>query len=209
MYYLKVITFSPKSVTMKKMILTLLAAGVCGYSSFAQEMDQAAMMKAWEAYMTPGAVHKMMAKASGNWTNEITSYMEGQSTVSKGSAVVKMILGGRYQQSEYKSTMMGQPFQGMSLLGYDNKTQEFTSVWVDNMGTGIMTLKGKWDEASRSVTFTGTMVDAMSGQDMPVREVVGWPDADHETMVMYQTINGVETKMMEMKSARVKTPQKK
>jgi len=195
---------------MKKMILTLFAAGVCGCSAFAQETDQAAMMKDWQAYMTPGEVHKMMGKATGNWTYELTLWMDPEHpTQSKGTATIKMILGGRYQQSEHKSMMMGQAFQGMNLLGYDNKTQEFTSTWIDNMGTGTMTLKGKWDAATRSVTLTGTMVDATSGQEIPVREVVSWPDEDHENMVMYHTTGGAEVKTMEMKSTKIKVARKK
>jgi hypothetical protein len=47
-----------------------------------------------------------------------------------------MILGGRYQQSMIKGNMMGMPFEGMGLLGYDNAQKLFYSTWVDNMGTG-------------------------------------------------------------------------
>lgn len=195
---------------MKKLIFTLLAAGACSFYSNAQEMDQAAAMKAWQEYMTPGTVHKMMGKSVGNWTNETKMFWDPSNpTTTKGTSTVKMIMGGRYQQAEFKSTMMGQPFQGMNLLAYDNKTQMFITTWIDNMGTGVMTLKGKWDDATKSITFTGTAVDPMSGQDMAVREIVSWPDEDHENMEMYQTMNGTEMKVMEMKSTRVKTAARK
>ncbi|MBK9333372.1 MAG: DUF1579 family protein [Ignavibacteria bacterium] len=29
-------------------------------------------------------------------------------------------MGGRYQQGKHTGDMMGMPFEGMSLLGYDN-----------------------------------------------------------------------------------------
>lgn len=31
-----------------------------------------------------------------------------------------MIFGGRYQLSNYKGNFMGMPFEGMSIMGYDN-----------------------------------------------------------------------------------------
>lgn len=195
---------------MKKLIFTWIAAGMCSFYAGAQDVDQAAAMKAMQEYSTPGPIHAMMAKAAGNWTHEtILLWDPANPTTSKGTGTVKMILGGRYQQSEYKSIMMGQPFQGMNILGYDNKAQIFTTTWIDNMGTGTMTLTGKWDDATKSVTFTGTAIDPMSGQPMPVREVVSWPDEDHEHMELYQTMNGTEMKVMVMKSERVKTARKK
>jgi Protein of unknown function (DUF1579) len=46
-----------------------------------------------------------------------------------------MILGGRYQQSTTKGSFNNMPFEGISLLGYDNAKKVFMNSWVDNMGT--------------------------------------------------------------------------
>lgn len=191
---------------MKRRIFTLFAAAGCTFGAYAQAPDQAEAMKAWEAYMTPGEVHKMIAKADGKWTTENSMWMDPGAPPMKttGTATNRMILGGRYQETSFKGTMMGKPFEGFGLLGYDNKTSVFTSVWVDNVGTGTTTLRGKWDEATRSITFTGTMVDPMNGQDMPVREVFTMKDNDHQLMEMYQTVGGQEMKMMEIKYTRAK-----
>ena len=51
-------------------------------------------------------------------------------------------LGGRYVIGKFAGTMMGQPFEGMSTMGYDNAKKMFTSTWVDNMGTGIVHYDG-------------------------------------------------------------------
>ena len=37
---------------------------------------------------------------------------------------------------------MGQPFEGMGVFGYDNLTDNYTGIWLDNMGTGIMVSQG-------------------------------------------------------------------
>ncbi|HYK55267.1 MAG TPA: DUF1579 family protein, partial [Flavisolibacter sp.] len=63
--------------------------------------DSATLMKNWETYMTPGEAHKMMASWNGTWTGEVSMWMTPEATPSKSTAtaVNKMVLGGRYQQS--------------------------------------------------------------------------------------------------------------
>ena len=53
---------------------------------------------------------------------------------------------------------MGMPFNGLSLEGYDNAKKEFTSIWIDNMGTGtsISAKIGLGDEMSRDI-FIGAI----------------------------------------------------
>jgi len=163
-----------------------------------------AMMKAWQNYMTPGDVHKMIAKSDGKWNAEVSMWMAPGAAAEKSTAVCenKMILGGRYQQSVHKGTMMGMPFEGMSLLGYDNAKKTFMSSWVDNMGTGIMYMEGTWDEATKSINFKGKTVDPSTGKDMEIREVFKLLDDNNQMMEMYCTIDGKEMKTMEIKFSR-------
>jgi hypothetical protein len=70
------------------------------------------------------------------------------------------------------------------------------------MGTGIMTMTGKWDESSKTINFTGTCVDPTTGKEMKVREVFKLVDDNHQTMEMYMTTDGKEHKSMEIKFTR-------
>lgn len=188
---------------MKRIFITLIAAIAAFTAVQAQEMDQAGM-KAWQEYMKVSDVHKMLAKSNGTWKTETTMWMDpkGAPTKATGTCVNKMILGGRYQESTFKSKMMGMPFEGKSTLGYDNAKKMFYNTWVDNMGTGMMMLSGKWDDASKSITFNGTVVDPMTGQDMPVREIFTIIDDNHHKMEMFMTYNGQEMKNMEVAFTR-------
>src|SRR3954462_15710324 len=78
-------------------------------------MDSAAAMKKWQESMTPGDVHKMLASADGKWTTEVTMWEDEKKPPMKstGSCENRMILGGRFQESTHKGTMMGKPFEGM------------------------------------------------------------------------------------------------
>lgn len=165
-------------------------------------VDSATAAKNWEAYMKPGKEHEMIAKWNGNWTGEFTMWMSPDPNVpptkSAGSAKNRMALGGRYQISEHKGNMMGMPFEGMSILAYDNHKKVFISSWIDNMGTGIMTLEGPWDEATKTITLKGKMVDPSSAGEMQIREVFTIIDDNTQKMEFFAVgPDGKEFKSME------------
>ena len=162
-------------------------------------MDSIAMQKAWEAYMTPGDAHKMMAAEEGKWNNEMTFWMGPEEEKATSTAEVKMIMGGRYQVGKYTGDMMGMAFEGQSTLAYDNATKEYISTWIDNMGTGLGVLRGTYDEARKSTTLTGSMVDPITGKEKQVREVYTIVDDNTRKMEMYETgADGKENKTMEI-----------
>jgi Protein of unknown function (DUF1579) len=192
-----------KNIFMKPLTFVLLAlAAVCtSLSSSAQTSDE---MQAMMAYSTPGDIHKMLAKSTGSWSATLSMWMQpdAKPVSSTASCVNEMILGGRYLQAKNKGVFMGQPFEGIGLTGYDNAKKQFVSTWVDNMGTGIMTMTGSWDEASKSIRYSGMMVDPSTSKDIPVREVWRFVDDNNQVMEMYASSNGKEFKTMEVKYTR-------
>ena len=169
-------------------------------------MDSVAMQKAWEAYMTPGETHKMLAAEEGSWNNEMTFWMGADAPPEKATstAEIKMILGGRYQETNYKGNMMGMPFEGRATVAFDNTTKEFVSTWIDNMGTGMMVTRGTYDEATKAITSTGVMVDPMSGKEKKIREVYTIVDENTRRMEMYDVgADGKEYKSMQIDMKKV------
>jgi hypothetical protein len=164
--------------------------------------DSATMMKNWQEYMTPGDMHKMMAKWDGIWNGEVTVWMApgAPEQKNKSTAVNKMILGGLYQESNHTGTMMGMPFNGRSTVGYDNHRKEFVSTWIDNMGSGMMLMKGPWDEATKTINLKGKMVDPGTKMDTDVRETFKIIDDNTQEMEMFVMMpDGKEFKTMEIK----------
>jgi Protein of unknown function (DUF1579) len=183
-----------------KFLFTLSATLCCAFA-IAQNQDD---MKAMTAYMTPGDVHKMMAKSEGTWTGVVSMWMQpgAQTMTMTGDSKIEMILGGRYLQEKNTGTMMGMPFEGLGTTAYDNAKKIFISTWIDNAGTGMIYLEGKWDDANKSINFSGKMVDPSTGKDLPVREVLKFVDDNTHTLEMYTTANGKEFKSMEIKYTR-------
>jgi len=163
-------------------------------------LDSAAQMKAWQDYATPGNPHKLMADEVGTWNCDMTFWSEpnGKAEKATSTANIKMILGGRYQEANYQGTMMGQPFEGKSTLAYNNASKEYTTTFIDNMGTGMMVAVGTYDEKTKSMELKGDMVNPLNGKKTPYREVYTIVDPKTRKMEMYDVKNGSEYKSMEI-----------
>ncbi len=168
-------------------------------------IDSAEMMKAWESYMTPGTEHQWMAKTAGNWKAECSFYKPDGSVMSTSPGIkaeTKMVLGGRYLQSNYKGMMDGMPFEGMNTMAYDNARKIYISTWIDNMGTGLMYAEGTFDKDHKVMTFKGNATDATSGKQIQFRETFTIVDDNNQLMEMYDTKDGKEAKTMSIKLVR-------
>jgi hypothetical protein len=79
-------------------------------------MDPAKMM---EMMPKPGPEHAALMKDVGTWDCNVTCNMPGAPPmVSKGSEVVTAF-GPFWTHSEFRGEMMGQPFSGAGMMGYD------------------------------------------------------------------------------------------
>lgn len=158
----------PAVVTLSALILTALT--IASPLRAQEKQSDAAMqemMKKWQEAMTPGAPHKALAAMEGKWTAEVRSWMNGPDappTVSKGTSVNSMILGGRYLKEEFTSEMMNQPFSGIGYTGYDNFNKKYIGSWMDNMSTSMMTMEGSMNERGDVLTMTGKMDDPTTGE---------------------------------------------
>lgn len=166
-----------------------------------EPMDSVAMEEAWKAYGTPGFQHKMMADETGKWDVEMTFWTAPDAAPEKytATAQARMLFDGKYQEVNYDGTMMGMPFQGKSTLAFNNKSGEYISTWIDNMGTGMLIVKGHYDEATKAINFTGSMPDPLTGKDIGVREVYSIVDAKTRKLESFETKEGQkEFKSMEI-----------
>ena len=182
-------------------------AGYVPDTSAAKPPMDSTMMAQWMAMAAPGEMHKMLAKDDGEWEGEVTQWMDPAAppTKSKSTATNRMIMGGRYQQSEHSGCFGGMAFEGMSLVGYDNAKKVFMSTWIDNMGTSFMNLEGTMDSANKTIRFSGMCTNPMDGSQQKIREDFVLVDENTQKMVMYgPDMKGNEYKMMEILFRRKK-----
>ncbi len=169
-----------------------------------KEIDIQKIMAIYQKVGTPGDPHKLLAKLEGNWTTRSRGWMEPDKPPmeSSGTCEQKMILGGRYLRQEYTGDMMGTPYTGINILGYNNHTKTYESVWIDTMGTGVFYFVGAASRDGRTITQECRYDDPVRG---PARWRTKTRIKDDNTIEfeMFLTPKGKkEEKMMEMTIAR-------
>ncbi len=161
---------------------------------------QKAEMEAYEKAGTPGAQHKTLAATAGTYDAKVKNWQEAGQPPSEetGTSTRTMALDGRVLMEEFKGTMMGTPFTGHGMQGYDNVTGKHWSTWIDSMSTGLMVSEGTCD-AKNVCTFTGTWNDPVTKKAKKSRMVSRWTSPTVEVFEMYGPgHDGKEMKMMEI-----------
>ena len=169
-----------------------------------KQMDPQAMMEAYAKLATPGEQHKQLASLAGSWTTKTKEWMEPGKppTESAGSVEMKTVLDGRFLQQEFTGEMMGHPYSGMGISGYDNLRKRYVSTWIDTMGTGVFVMEGTASADGKTITLKGQHAE-LGGGHMSHRAV--WKIVDSNTQIfdMYGTHHGgKEMKMMEITYTR-------
>jgi len=167
--------------------------------------DKAAMQAAYEQLATPGAAHERLASMAGHWKTRTKTWMEpGKPPMeSEGKSELKPILGGRYLQQEFSGNVMGAPFTGIGVTGYDNHGKKYVSTWIDSMSTGIFYFEGTSDDDGRTITQHCRFDDAVRGP-LKWRSVTRIVDDNTHRFEMYLTDKSdKEEKMMEITYTRV------
>jgi hypothetical protein len=156
--------------------------------------------------------HKILGELAGNWNYTVKMWMDPSAPAyeSKGTAVRKPIMDGRYYMADVTGQMeMPGPdgkkqemtFKGRSIEGYDNARKKFVSSWIDNMGTGIMMSEGTYDPATKTFSYDSE-IEMMPGMKTKVRQTIKIVDKDHHIFEWFENRGGHDVKTMEINYAR-------
>ena len=164
-------------------------------------VDKEEMMKKAEAAGRPGPGHKVLDQFVGNWKAEVKCWMEpgGPPHVSQATVKGSWTMDGRFLQEDFQGEMMGKPFHGRTLLGYDNVKQTFNSVWVSDMQTSMFVTEGKGENGNQVITLKGTASCPATGRtDMPMKVVLRVLSPEKRTFEMFDGSRGENAKTMEI-----------
>jgi hypothetical protein len=169
------------------------------------QTEKEEMQKKAEAAGAPGPGHKALEALVGNWKAEVKCWMDpgGKPEVSEATAKTKWTLNGRFLEEDFQGQMMGKPFRGLSLIGFDNTKQTFNSVWVSDMQTSMFTTEGKGEDGNKVITQEGKASCAATGrQDVPMRTVIRVVSRDKHIFEMFERSKGENVKTMEITYTR-------
>ncbi|UCF20015.1 MAG: DUF1579 domain-containing protein [Gemmatimonadota bacterium] len=182
-------------------LLTFLALSAS--SAAAQEDDMAATMAAWQKAGQPGVQHQHLAALVGTWDAETKFWMDpsAEPMASTGTIEYRMVMDGRYLEEVITSEIMGRPFKGRGLYGYNNVTGELEAVWIDDMSTGIYWYSGSINEAGDEVSLKSKYIDPITKEWRNTRSVMRI-SSDKLHYESYETFDGQERKTMEITGIR-------
>lgn len=157
--------------------LALAGVGAYATTTTLQEASMAA----------PGKEHKLLLSKVGTWDASVQGMM-GEST---GTWTVRSGPGGLWTVAEFESEMMGMPFTGMEISGYDPAKGKYVSIWIDSMTTAPQMMEGVYDEASKKLTMKGEGA-GMDGQPATMINVSEFKDDDTTVFTMSMEGHGGE-----------------
>jgi hypothetical protein len=127
----------------------------------------------------------------------------GSPEVSQGTARATWKFNGRFLEEEFHGQMMGKPFTGRTLLGFDNTKQTFNSVWVSDTQTSMFTSEGKGDSGNKVITLEGKASCPATGRkDIPMKTVLRVISPDKHVLEMFDASQGQNAKTMEITYTR-------
>jgi hypothetical protein len=164
-------------------------------------------MKACILAGTPGEKHEYLAKSVGEWQGKNTMLMApgAEPATSECTATVTSIMDGRFTKCEWSGDMPGMgPYQGLGIFGYDNVSGKFTSIWIDNHGTGIMQGEGELSPDGKTLTWNYNFNCPVTKKPAVMREVETLTGPDTKKLEMFGTDpkTGEEFKMMTVELSR-------
>jgi len=153
---------------MKNLVFILLLIQSLNMS--AQENDP------WTQYMTPSDFHGLLSNYEGEFKMEMK--MVGSKDPILVNSSHKMILGGRFLEMRQMGNMMGMDFESILTLGYNTIDHSVSMTTITNMGTGTLSLQGKWDAETRMATLYGKLTNPVSKNTILVKQTISLLDDD-------------------------------
>jgi hypothetical protein len=170
--------------------------------------EQQAMMARMNDYTTVTEKHELLKSMAGIWKTDAKFWMAPNTPPeeSQGTSENVVIMDGRFLEQNFNGTAMGKPFEGRGFLGYDNMRKEYTSIWFDNMATGIMTGTSQYNPQTKTLTEEGSMSCPISNETHRwYKAVTTFIDPDHYKYETYmKDEKGQEFKGMEINYNRAK-----
>lgn len=194
-------TGSWKGVLRTACVACCLASGGAGVAGEPPKLsaEQLAAMEAHQKARAPGPEHAALAATAGTYDIIIRSWRTPGKPPDEetGTATRQMILNGRVLVETMSATLMGQPYAGHEMSGYDNATGEYWTTWMDNNSTGLVVFRGSCD-VTNACSLTGGWHDPARRIPVTARMTTRWTSPATQLFEMFGPgKDGKEIKAME------------
>jgi hypothetical protein len=117
----------------------------------------------------------LLAADAGVWQATVHVRPGPGSPLQASDGTMSSRMCGPWLVSDFKNETSG--FEGHGVYGWDSVERRYVGTWVDPMRRTIVVMLGRWDEATKSMTYVGEM-SRPDGSRMRWREVTERPEDD-------------------------------
>ena len=151
-------------------------------------------------------LHKRLASEAGTWDAEVRAWPGPNVAPSVSKAVERTrVLGkGLWLISDLEGKVMGRPYHGHRVVGYDAKKKRFVGTWVNTMSAGIVQLEGKWDAKTKARTMWLTMRHPLTRKPCKAKLVTRYVDAKRRVVSLEAPLPQAKGKYFPVLEMRLK-----
>ena len=162
--------------------------------------------KAQDSPPMPGPTkeHQLLKNDVGTWdaTTKVWPQPDAEPMISKGTEKDELI-GGMWLVSRFEGEIFGAPYTGAGTFGYDPVEKKYVGTWVDTMSPHILTMKGDYDLATKTMTTMAEGRDPQTGQVTTSKLISRYLDENTRTFEFHAMgENGQYQKLMEIEYKR-------
>lgn len=154
-----------------------------------------------------GQRHAALVALSGTWavTETLTLTPDAQPARSQGRATFEALLDGRQIRQTLRIVSAQKNFQGLGLIGYDDISERYYSIWNDTTFTGVIVTYGFFN-GTNTYEFTGEINgETKQSPKVPLREVMTITDKDHFSFAYFETRDGLERRTVLLSYTRLES----
>jgi hypothetical protein len=192
----------------KAWIIVLVFAGL-GIRISAQEKPvvtvEVERMAAYQAANAVNEHHEFFKKFVGDWAVQMTFWTApGKPPVtSRAAAKSEVRFGDRFLFILFTGEMMGKPYEGQEIIGYDNLEKMYNIFYMDNTSTHVYVAKGV--QEGDVLSETGESTDPLTGKKSAVHARTTFLGKDEYLYEQFMVQDdGNEIKMLELRCLRKK-----
>ena len=175
--------------------------GLIAVASLATATAFAAVRSQDPAMPQPTEHHKQILAMVGEWEGTVTGFTDGAAGQPSPAKESVAAVGGFWTSSRFECDMMGMPFAGTGVTGYDTTKRRFVGTWVDSMSSFLHVMEGQVDPKTKHLVMKWTGPDMTGAMVAHRMETAHTADAYTSTMYVGE---GEGTKVMVIDMKRKK-----
>lgn len=140
----------------------------------------------WASLSRPGASHKLLEPFIGEWSVEMTfwSSPDSKGESSRGTSRISWVLGKRFVEEQFKGEAAGAAFEGLGIMGYDNGSRTFSTVWIDSLNTALTTATGRYVPDQNAFELVSQLYDPLLSRAKTVHSTLRFSSPDSYVFTM-------------------------